>query len=126
MPAEYHIDTPRRLVITRGIGILTFGDLEQLRERLVADPAFDATFRQLFDLTRTTEIAFSTPEVQTLASRSLFQKGVLRAFVATDTQPYGLLRMFQAYRESNGQVVGVFRDLETAAAWLDGQAIDRT
>ena len=62
MACEYTIDPPRRLVETRASGVVTFAELTDHQNRLVADPDFDPAFDQLIDTTDVTSFAVSARE----------------------------------------------------------------
>jgi len=64
MPTEFSVDTSRRLILTRASGTLTLADITAARRQLCADPAFDRTFNELFDLRDVTEVAISAAEFE--------------------------------------------------------------
>jgi hypothetical protein len=118
VPAVHEIDIPRRLVLTIEWGELSDGDLRGLYDRIGEDPAFDPTFRQLCDLRNVTRITTSVETLRYLAQSPIFQPGAKRAFVVGREVDFGLARLFQAYSETEGQTVEVFRDMSEAEAWL--------
>ncbi|MGH7562201.1 MAG: hypothetical protein ACRENB_14410 [Gemmatimonadales bacterium] len=52
------------------------------------------------------------------SARELYRRS-RRAFVVQKVAHYGLSRMFQVYCELEGREFEVFRDLPSAAEWLD-------
>jgi hypothetical protein len=118
VPAVHEIDIPRRLVLTAEWGELSDADLRGLYDRIAEDPAFDPTFRQLCDLRNVTRITASVETLRYLAQSRIFHPGVRRAFVVGREVDFGLARLFQAYSETEGQVVEVFRSMSEAEVWL--------
>lgn len=118
MPAVHQIDIPRRIVLTTEWGELSDADLRGLYDRIREDPAFDPAFRQLCDLRNVTKITTSVETLRYLAQSRIFSPGAKRAFVVGREVDFGLARLFQAYSESEGQIVEVFRNLSEAEAWL--------
>jgi hypothetical protein len=118
MPSSYAIDPARRLVITRVWGAATDEDIHEHARRLRADPLYDATYRQLADMSGVTEILVSTSTIEESSRGQLFAPGSQRAFVASNDAVFGLLRKYELHAESLGQTIRVFRDRKEAEAWL--------
>jgi hypothetical protein len=118
VPAEHEIDVPRRLVRILEWGELSDQDLRELYDRIHADPAFDASYRQLCDLRSVTRITTSVETLRVLAQSRIFLPGAKHAFVVGREVDFGLARLFQAYSEAEGGTVEVFRNLSDAEAWL--------
>ena len=118
MPADYQLDLSERLVRTRGWGVLTDAEVDELYRRLQRDPGFRPDFRQLCDLREVTEIATTVDMLRAIARRKIFAPGVRRAFVVDRDIDYGLSRLFGAYSESEGAVIQVFRDWQEAVSWV--------
>lgn len=118
MPTTYELDQPLRLVRTRSWGALTDDEVRTMYERLMIDPGFDRSFRQLCDLREVTQIKVTVETLRMLAQRRIFAPGAQRAFVVGREVDYGLSRLFQAYSEVEGAVVEVFRGWDEAEAWL--------
>ncbi|HKP04648.1 MAG TPA: hypothetical protein VJU77_14950 [Chthoniobacterales bacterium] len=116
MAADFIILSEHQVVFSYGWGILSFADLEEHRRRLTQDAAFDATFRQIANLTDVTEMRFSNDQIWSLAREPVLAPRSLRAVVAGDKQ-YGFARIFHGYSE--GQNVRVFRQLKEAVDWLE-------
>jgi hypothetical protein len=120
MPCNFVIDVDRQLVRTRIWGPVTGSELRDLRERLLADPAFSPTLSVLVDLSDATSEALTTDDIQSLARTSKFSDGSRRAFVASNPATFGLARMFESYRAiSDGrELTATFTSVADAEAWL--------
>ena len=95
---------------------------EELREHgrlLRNDPEFQPDFRQLLDMSDTTEIRVGSEMVRDAARNQFFAPGVRRALVATSDVAFGMARMYAIASEHAGQTIEVFRDMNAAEAWLD-------
>jgi len=119
MPADYYIDVPRRLVFSRGTGVLTFADCRSHMERLLRDPGFRPEFNQLIDFRDVTDVVISAEEIVLLAARNVFSPESRRAFVVTNDLQFGLARMFRSYRENAGEKgIQIFREMKSALVLL--------
>ena len=80
--------------------------------------------RVLWDL-REARFTLSTSEIRDLAEfakeHSPFAQ-LRMAFVVTRDLEFGLLRMFEVFREARSVRTAVFRDMEKALAWLAAEA----
>lgn len=119
MPVEYRIDPERKLVITRGRGVVTDDDLLGHQRDLLADPDFDGSFGQLARYDEIERFDVSADAVRTLAAPKMYGPGVKRAFVVPSDVAFGLARMFQTLRDQMPEQIGVFRTLEEAERWID-------
>jgi hypothetical protein len=119
MGLTYIFDHANRIVRSRGWGVLRIGQIEAFYSRLVADPAFDPTYRSLGDLREVSEIAVTSNELAASAARPVFEHGTRRALVASRDAVYGMLRAFASFNERMGQTMRIFRDIEVAEAWLE-------
>jgi len=117
MPASYHLDPSRRLVLTHSSGVLSDQDVRDVYASIRNDPAFEPTFQQLCDLRDVTRITASVDTLRDLARSHIFATGTKRAFVVRREVDYGMARLFQAY-VAEGVVLEVFRDIEEAEIWL--------
>jgi hypothetical protein len=124
MPVEYSIDVATRLVRTRAWGAVTFVEITQLQHALLADPAFDKTFNELCDCLDIGVIELTTEELRLLAHPHVFGEHSRRAVVYPADRPVirGLVRMFEAFRDSSGgrERIRAFDDLVKAMDWLEG------
>jgi len=112
------IDVDRGLVFTRLVGPVSAAEVDEHNRNLAKDPQFNPRFRQLVDVTELTRL-HDAGEVRKSAEEHVFSPGVRRALVASSEAAFGMSRMFAIQSESAGQKIGVFRDMETAKAWLD-------
>ena len=85
---------------------------------LLAAPAFDASFDQLWDLREVTEISVTPDTVRQLASARSFKPGARRAVVAPNDLAFGLARMFQLLHDEAPEEFRVFRSVKGARSWL--------
>ena len=119
MPAQYKIDTVRRMVFTVAYGILTDQDAYTHQEKLRDDPDFDPSFSQLIDSTNVTEAdGLSTEAIYNLARRNPFGAGAQRAFVASNRLLYVMFHVFQTLTEDHSDEVVIFKDLTEASEFL--------
>jgi hypothetical protein len=119
MGMGYTIDPARRLLRTRGWGVVSTRDLQDLTNRILVDPAFNAEYRSLADLREVTAVAVDSMTMAETASMPLFTPGTRRAIVAPSDAVYDVARTFASYAERAGQEVRVFRELAQAEAWLE-------
>jgi hypothetical protein len=119
MSMSYRIDPQRRLVLTRGWGVLSAQELLDITSQILVDPRFDPTYRSLGDLREVTQIDMDTLATAHTAATPLFLPGTRRAIVATSDAVFGMARMFASFAERAGQEVRVFRELHHAEAWLE-------
>lgn len=124
MPAAYTIDVDSRLVRTRVWDVVTFVEVTQLQQALLKDPAFVRTFHQLFDCRAIGRVEITAEELRLLARPHIFAEESRRAVVYAPDRPVirGLVRMFEAFRDSSGgrERIRAFEDLAEAMAWLEG------
>ena len=112
-------DSVDGIVVGAASGPLT---LENIREAAAAvwSRATEPSMRMLWDL-RNAQFEFSSSEIRELAAfakkRSPFSD-LRMAFVVAGDLDFGLLRMFEAYRETGSARTAVFRDKEAALGWL--------
>ena len=119
MPAQYKIDTERRMVFTVAYGILTDQDAYTHQEKLRDDPDFDPSFSQLIDSTNVTKAdGLSTEAIYNLARRNPFGAGAQRAFVASNRLLYVMFHVFQTLTEDHSDEVVIFKDLTEAREFL--------
>jgi hypothetical protein len=118
VPLIYTIHKERRLVLSRGWGLLTFDEAKAHRSQLLADPDFSPTFNQLADLTAVTKTDVSGAHAKWFASHPVFSPTSQRAVVATRPEIFGVLRQFEVYHGERAQV-HVFYDWDSALKWLN-------
>ena len=119
MSASYRIDKERRLVMSTGTGALTKEDILGHMDRISKDPDFDPDFSQLVDFRQITGVEFGPEDVRQFAQRSIYSSCARRAILVKDDLQFGLARMFEIYRELNGESgIRVFRTLDEAMDWI--------
>lgn len=74
--------------------------------------------RRLWDLSR--HLKLSNEDIRLVAEhgKKAWPGPARVALLATDDLSFGLLRVFEAFRSSDGYEIRVFRDEEKALAWL--------
>src|SRR5580765_3183003 len=98
MPADYVIDSERRLVHVRMLGVITGADIIEVRQRLAKDTRLAPDFSELVDASAATSIQEITTNVIRALAAIEIEFVARRAFVTADPAAYGLARMFQTYR----------------------------
>lgn len=112
------IDVDRGLVFTRLIGPVSDAEVQEHNTGLAKDPRFSPQFRQLVDVSEMTTL-HDAADVRKSAEVHVFSPGVRRALVAPSEATFGMSRMWAIQSESVGQRIEVFRDMDTAKAWLN-------
>ena len=119
MPADFFIDTQRRVVFSKGTDALGRAEVLDHMDRLQSHPDFHPEFNQLCDFRQIKTIALSHEDVMELARRTIFRVPSRRAFVVSGDLQYGTGRVFAAYRELAGEPgIVVFREMDKALSWL--------
>jgi hypothetical protein len=93
-------------------------DVASARAQARANPDFEPTLYELFDVRDVTELRLSGAEMARVAATSVLGPGICRAFVVSNQKQYGLARMFSGLVEPHDQRVLVFRDIAVAESWL--------
>jgi hypothetical protein len=119
MGMTYKIDQKRRVVLTRGWGLITTRDVLDLTSRLLVDPRFDPTYRSLADLRDVTDVDVDHMATVHTAVTPVFAGGTRRALVATSDVAYESATAFASFAQRSGQDVRIFRDMQLAEAWLE-------
>lgn len=122
MGMNYRIDEGRRIVLTRGWGVISTRDLMDLTSRILLDPRFDPTYRSLADLTEVTDVLVNTMSMAETATAPLFVAGTRRAIVAPSDMVHGMASTFASISARAGHEVRVFRGMPDAEAWLDSDS----
>jgi hypothetical protein len=100
-------------------GVLTREDIQGHMDRLSADPDFDPRFSQLADFREITAVELGPEDVRQFAQRKIYSSTSRRAILVKDDLQFGLARMFETYRELNGETgIRVFRSFEEAMEWI--------
>ncbi len=115
MNDAYTITTSDDLTIVR---LLRDLNLDEMLELLDVVAARCPGNRRLWDLSKHLKLA--NEDIRLVAERGKRAwRGPARvALLATDDLSFGLLRVFEAFRSSDGYEIRVFRDEEAALAWL--------
>lgn len=123
MPADFHIETGRKMVFSKAVGVLGLAEVLDHMERLLAHPDFRPEFNQLMDFREVTEMTLSHAEIRQLALRTIFSPTSMRAFVVKGDLQFGIGRMFTTYREFEGEIgIVIFKEMKDALAWLSLEA----
>jgi hypothetical protein len=129
MPASYHIDKARGLVVSTASGFLTAADILAHQRRLLGDPDFDPACSQIVDCTAVTGIDLSADEVRAVAATTIFSAHSRRAVLVSTDEQFGFASMFKMIREAQGEHgIRVFRDRAEAMRWAipDERAFSKT
>jgi hypothetical protein len=119
MPAFYKIDKQRKLVMSKGTGVLTMTEALAHQRKLLKDPDFDPSYSQLLDVTHVTDVDLSTEDIRRLAVTKVFSADSRRAILVNNDLQFGLSRMFEVFRENMGETgIRVFRNLDDALDWV--------
>lgn len=118
MPGAFLLDEARRLVLSRGWGVLTDRELLAQARALAADPRFRPHWSQLADFREVTQLQVTSEGVRKLAEVSPFGAGARRAILVGTDETYGVARMFQMMRSQRQDEIEVFRERNAALEWL--------
>jgi len=119
MPAFYHIDKDRKLVMSTASGLLTRNDLSTHMQNLLKDPDFNPAFSQLADFSHITGQELTADDVRDIARTNVFNPNSRRAFIVADDQSESLAEMFAILRDAAGERgLRVFRTLEEGIDWI--------
>jgi hypothetical protein len=119
MPAFYKIDKENRLVMSTASGTITGPEARSHHQNLSADPDFDPSYSQLLDCSHVTKIDVNSDDIRALAQDNLFSATSRRAFLVSNDAAFGLARMFEIIRETQGDSgIQVFRNLDEALDWV--------
>ena len=120
MPFDYAVYKERRLVVSIGIGLVTWVEIKARQDQTKTDPNFDPEFDQIVDLRLVTGFEMSPEQTRSLARRRIFSSNSKRAFVATNASVFGVGRMWESYTEFSDDPshIQVFYDLPSALKWI--------
>lgn len=118
MSCSYSIDLARSLVLSRGWGVLTDGELLAHVRALTIDPRFVPNFHQLADLRDVADVEVTPPTVKEMARLNPYGNGSRRAVVVTSDLLFGMARMYQILRDEPGDELEIFRKMDDALRWL--------
>jgi hypothetical protein len=125
VPIAYRIDHEKKIVLARGYGVFSPGDVFDYQRTAWSDPGV-AGYNELIDMTHVAEVSLpSAQRIQELASvaarMDVANVPSRLAIVAPTDLAFGLGRMFKVYREADERgtkEVGVFRTLDEALLFL--------
>jgi len=127
MPCHYVIDKERCLVISTGVGVVTFDEMKAHQDQMRNDPDFSPKFNQLIDATAVTSVSLTRSGAQELTFRNIFSPSSRRALVATKPAIFGMGRLLMTYLEMSDtpSEAQAFYSLAPALKWLgvDASAI---
>src|SRR5262245_50158953 len=124
MPLKYHIDSEGRMLFIVGEGVITQEERLEVMRAWLRDPAYRPGLNTLCDFSATT----STPKLMELKeiiavirrnADLIGRKKV--ALVAAGPATYAVARQFRAFVDPCPLDVNVFKDRQTAMAWLRGE-----
>jgi len=125
MPLSYRIDPDRRLVVTRGNGVLKDHEVFDYQNE-VWSRADVAGYDELIDMSDVTQILL--PSIERLRDLAELSASMSRgmppsrlAIVAPDDIAFGLGQMYDMCRATSApglKPVGVFRTMPEALTWL--------
>lgn len=118
MPASFVIDHARRLVLSRGWGVLTDADIAANQLGVREASGFQADYSQLYDFTDVTKLELNSDFLRHLSRNSPFAVTARRAVVVASDEAFGLARMFQLVSDRDSSVFRIFRDRDAAVEWL--------
>ena len=119
MPAFYHIDKDRKIVMSTASGVLTRKDLTTHMQGLMKDPDFNPSFSQLADFSHITGRELTAEDIRDIARTTVFSPNSRRAFIVADDQSESLAEMFAILRDVAGERgIRVFRTLEEGIDWI--------
>jgi len=119
----FSFDLAKRTRVLRLAGIIADRDLIDAIQRLLADPAYDASLNDLVDLREVSHMGVTSAGLHRLIAlydeRGPAVLHTRNAFVAPTDVLYGVSRMFQTLRgEAPPAEIEVFRTLQEAESWI--------
>ncbi|HXF59791.1 MAG TPA: hypothetical protein VN539_08195 [Candidatus Saccharimonadales bacterium] len=118
MPGSYWIEAERRLVFTRGWGVLTDDELLAHARTLRADSRFVRSYGQIVDFRELSKVEVTSDGIILLARQNPFPPEARRAVVVSTDLVFGMTRMFQGHMEATSEQFGIFREIEPAYEWV--------
>lgn len=113
------IDPASRQITVVIAGPCTVEDMRAVQRAVAATPGFDPDLAQLADFSAVENFDASILDLISLARSAPFSRHTARAYVATPSWAFGMLRKFALAAETIGYAnVQVFNDPAKARAWL--------
>ena len=107
----------KQLVYVRFVGKVGVDAIERYARGLLKNPAFNANFSEVVDLTQVDELDLQAQQFLQLADKiDPFSKESKRAFIVRDTTQDHAARLHGMLRAQKN--LGVFHSLEAAERWL--------
>jgi len=122
MPITYVIDRLQQRMLTHASGLITVGDVnghldQEERERGLDLPELVDARDARTDLTSEQVRGLVQGAVRLMRTVPLGPT----AIVASDDALFGMARMYSSLAEPDGITVAVFRDIDSAAQWLESR-----
>ncbi len=119
-PANYVLDTDKRLVSVKFRNKVTVSDIAWYAASLRANPLFDPDFSEIVDMSEVEELDIKAEEFIRLADEiDPFSVQAKRAFVARDSVQNHAARMHKILRTQKN--ISIFSSVEAARRWIDTQ-----
>lgn len=118
MPTEFRIDKKTGIIFSRFWGDLTFEEIYEHREQILAHPDYTPELGQLADFSGAGRILVDPSDVRRLVSTEPERAGARRAFFAPDDLTFALLRLYEMSLGGHRDELAVFRTEHEARIWL--------
>jgi hypothetical protein len=121
MPMRYKIDSERGMLFVEADGETTQAERFQAMQAWISDPAFRPGLQTLADFSESTNVPTlaELEEIVAFMRRYATSIGQIRiAMVAARAVSFGVARQFGALAPGAFVTVQVFKDRESALAWL--------
>lgn len=127
MPYSYDIDVEKRLINVTVTGVISAQEILAFRDEISKDPKLGPGFSQLTDFSAATKIDADPASVRQLASWTFHREPTRMAVVAHKPEIFGMIRMFEGYKNLAGvpDEIHIFDTREAALAWLEGPRVAR-
>lgn len=113
------LDLNRQIVFSAFKGEISYNLVLEHMQALKENPDFSPHFNQLVNFSGVTTVLVTAEEVRLLAEKEVFSPRSRRAAVAPTELIFGMLRMFEAYRNLAGETnIMISRSLEEAMQWV--------
>jgi len=120
MPATLQLDVPRQLVHVTFSGDVTDDEVLGLQRALHQTPEAEPWWQALVDFSAADRMHLTAGAIRELGARSRFTAESRIAIVAPRDALYGVARMVELMHPGPCGIM-VFRDRESAVAWLDDE-----
>lgn len=123
MPIETKYDSTIDVIVMRATGKITYDDISDLAENIVAHPEFRMNINQLFNITDG-EFDLSSNEIERIAQDYLSISELLGherrfAIAVSRDVDYGMMRQYEVFFQAGpGVEIRGFRSLDEARQWL--------